>query len=195
MAFPLGSPRPWLFGLTSFLASRFILGKSSRFQIGHSDSRGAAAWLQLPLKTSLKYLGVQLQTTAVHNNMLGDERAEKVKAQLLRARALPNPETRRILIPAYLQGLYSEGVSLSKRATQRLSTVVCQAWWGHTPSQNMDAQQCFHSRAAGAVAQACPCCCPALRPFHWAQQALAVGASYCGEAVSTPSTLMQVLPC
>ena len=115
----------FLFGL------EIHLDKSSRFQIGHRDSLGAEIWLQSPLKL-IFYLGVQLETAAVSSHVLGDERAETVKAKLFRVRALPHPETRWALIPAYLQGLCSEGVNLSKRATQRLSTVTCQAWWGPT---------------------------------------------------------------
>ena len=95
--------------------------KSVRFQIGNPTSHEAARWLALPECTVIKYLGVALQTTLVANFELGDGRAAAVKAKILRARALPKHDTRRGLLPAFLQGLYSEGSALSKRATPPLS--------------------------------------------------------------------------
>lgn len=106
--------------------------KSVRFQIGHPSCREAACWLALPERSVIKYLGVALETTLAAGFELGDRRAKTVKARILRARALPEHDTRRGLLPAYLQGLYSEGVGLSKRATDSLSTAVCQAFWGPT---------------------------------------------------------------
>ena len=106
--------------------------KSVRFQFGNPRCQDAARWLALPECTVIKYLGVALQTTLVTNFELGDSRATAVKAKILRARALPEHDTRRALLPSFLQGLYSEGVALSKRVTDSLSTAVCQAWWGPT---------------------------------------------------------------
>ncbi|CAE7483043.1 unnamed protein product, partial [Symbiodinium sp. CCMP2592] len=107
--------------------------KSCRFFVGPAqDDVSAAEWRRLPLKESVKYLGVMLETASGADCTLGDHRASVVRSKVLRARLLPNRETRRGLLAAYLQGLYAEGTPVSQLVIDKLRTAVVQAWWGPT---------------------------------------------------------------
>ena len=107
--------------------------KSCRFFVGPAPDDGSAAeWRRLPLKESVKYLGVMLETAPGADCALGDHRATVVRSKMLRARLLPNPEVRRGLLAAYLQGLYAEGTPVSQLVIDKLRTAVVQAWWGPT---------------------------------------------------------------
>ena len=139
--------------------------KSVRFQFGNPRCQDAARWLALPECTVIKYLGVALQTTLVTNFELGDSRATAVKAKILRGRALPEHDTRRALLPSFLQGLYSEGVALSKRVTDSLSTHSCLPGMVGSDSacQELDAQCCIHSWIVRPSSSARSVCSAALQ--------------------------------
>ncbi|CAE7247510.1 NRT2.5 [Symbiodinium sp. CCMP2592] len=106
--------------------------KSCRFYVGEAQEDPTHYWSCLPLKVSVKYLGVQLETDPGGSLSNGDARAEAVRAKVVRARLLPQPEVRRTLVASYLQGLYAEGVMMTQLACDRLTTSVVQAWWGPT---------------------------------------------------------------
>ena len=106
--------------------------KSCRFYVGEPQDDPSHYWSCLPLKVSVKYLGVQLETDPGGSLSNGDARAEAVRAKVVRARLLPQTEVRRTLVASYLQGLYSEGVMMTQLACARLTTSVVQAFWGPT---------------------------------------------------------------
>ena len=60
-------------------------GKSARAQVGRPRARADAEWLQLPLKTSVKYLSMQLESKTQIAMHLGKDRARKVCSNRARA--------------------------------------------------------------------------------------------------------------
>ena len=106
--------------------------KSCRFYTWHTNEAFQGSWCNLPLKVTLKYLGVQLETTANSPYMIGAARTAVLTAKIERARLLPDPNVRRALLASYMSGLYAEGVGITVSTARKLTTAVCQAWWGPT---------------------------------------------------------------
>ena len=106
--------------------------KSCRFYTWHTNEAFQGSWRALPLKGTLKYLGVQLETTANSPYMIGAARTAALTAKIERARLLPEPNVRRALLASYMSELYAEGVGITVSTARKLTAVVCQAWLGPT---------------------------------------------------------------
>jgi len=102
------------------------------FYTWHTNEAFQGSWRALPLKGTLKYLGVQLETTANSPYMIGAARTAALTAKIERARLLPEPNVRRALLASYMSELYAEGVGITVSTARKLTAVVCQAWLGPT---------------------------------------------------------------
>ena len=117
-------------------------GKSARTQVGRPRVHADAEWLHLPLKTSVKYLGMQLESKTQIAMYLGKDRARKVCSNLARARLIPHLDTTdpgHGLLPRFIRtgqcghqavhgsGLHCHDTRLLGVLVSRL-IIACAAW-------------------------------------------------------------------